>query len=392
MYFRPFRSLILRVNRLSLFAMVNFFISAIAVTVLVCNSISPVRCGDECVTHANCNGSYVCCGGLSTFDLKNKTQRRCTYGSCLHHYCSSDSDCGDFSMCCRSNECVRQGCSGCTKNTDCDSSLYAKHVCCKRTFPFDQTVCAASCIDKKCNSNDDCGGFEECCRSGKCTKTGCRDKCKSNSDCNSNQYCCQKADVKNWLDIGCAQSCVGAICSTREDCGPQNECCISNKCVDRGCSGCTTNSNCSTGHYCCKKREWYELSECSADCIGKSCGTRDDCGGPGEICNSDHRCAIILLPPWLIAVITVSGVGVVLLIAGMLLVVYIKQKKAPYTASTHAGQVPLHNTRYEGGESQISPASRQFSGIANPTYHETTHQNTTDVARPAPHFIYYPQK
>ena len=370
--------------------MANSSIFAIAVSVLLGSSICLVECGDQCRTHADCRSSYVCCGGLSTFDLKNKIQRRCTYGSCLHRYCSNNRDCGDSSMCCRSNECVNKGCSGCSENSDCDQSLYAKHVCCKKTFPFYQAVCAANCIDKECNSNDDCAGLNECCRSGKCTKTGCWEKCKANSDCNSDQYCCQKADVNNWLDTGCARSCVGKICSTSEDCGPRHECCISNKCVDRGCSGCTTNSNCSTGHYCCKKKEWYEHSECSADCIGKSCGANDDCGGPGEICNSDHRCTTILLPPWSIAVIAFSGVA--LLIFGILLTVYLRRKRAANASTSGAGHVPLHNTRYQGD----SQASNQFSGVSNPMYPDNASENrpaqTNDVSHRTPHFVYYPQQ
>ncbi|CAB4005250.1 Hypothetical predicted protein [Paramuricea clavata] len=265
---------------------VRYLVFVVAYGVLVCNNICVVQCADQCKTHAECL-IYLpyCCGGYSSFGSKD---RSCTHSSCLYSYCSSDSDCGDPLMCCRSNKCVNKGCSGCTSNTDC----YSTHVCCKKTFPLGQTVCAANCISQTCNSNDDCAGRSECCRSGKCVKTGCSDKCTSNSECNLDQYCCKKKS-SYWGD-SCAQSCVGEICRIDDDCGSRNECCISNKCVDRGCSGCTTNANCSSGHYCCKKRQWYvgEFSECSAHCIGKSCSTSNDCGGPGETCDSDNRCAI----------------------------------------------------------------------------------------------------
>ena len=357
--------------------MANSLIFAIAFSVLMCNNVSLIQCYyDECNTYADCNfypRPRSCCG---IYDYNQKLQRHCMYGSdsCLHFSCASDSDCRDLSMCCRSAMCVSKGCTGCTNDADCDT----RQVCCgKKTFPLDQTVCAANCVDEVCYSNDDCARYRgECCRSGRCTSINsgqCHDKCKTDSECNSDQYCCKKAPTRWQGDTGCAESCVGMKCSTNEDCGPSNECCISNKCVDRGCWGCITNSNCSTGHYCCKKRERYELSECSADCIGKSCGTNDDCGGPGESCDSDHRCMIksnISLAPWLIAVISVS---VFLIIFGIVLAVfwYIKRKRAT-NAGTQAGNVTLHNTRYEGAGIRNSQPDRQLSGIANPTYQENT--------------------
>ena len=262
------------------FKMGNRPIFSIVLNLLVCNYISLVLTVDQCKTSADCTGSFLktCCGGYSS------PERSCTYSSCLYNHCSNDNDCSDPSLCCRSNECVDDRCSGCTTNSDCSIT----HVCCKKTFPLDQTVCGSNCINQTCNSNDDCAGYGECCRSNKCVRTGCDDKCQSNSDCDLGEYCCKKADTSwFWTNTGCSESCVGKICSTDEDCGAPNECCISNKCVDRDCSGCTSNSNCITGHYCCKKRYWYELSECSTHCIGKSCTTSEDCGAPNECCISN---------------------------------------------------------------------------------------------------------
>ena len=131
----------------------KYLVFVIVFGVLVCDNVRLVQCADQCKTHADSKSKYwpYYCRGLLTFGSRDWT---CTYTSCLNHYCSSDSDCGDPSICCRSNKCVNRGCSGCTNNTDC----YTRHVCCKKTFPLNQTVCAANCISETCNSNDDCAG------------------------------------------------------------------------------------------------------------------------------------------------------------------------------------------------------------------------------------------
>ena len=312
----------------------HFFL--LTLSVLALDKVRKVQSADECKTNEYCKQRYgkfyrYCCRGVYYWSK----DRSCTYGWCLGDYCSNASDCNDHSLCCRSNTCVNKGCSGCTNNADC----YSGQVCCKKTFPFNQTVCATNCLNQTCNSNDDCAGVDECCRSGKCTNTGCSDTCKSKSECNLDQYCCKKK--KNYWGDGCSESCIGEICSTNEDCGAPDTCCISNKCVDRGCSGCTFNSDCSTGHYCCKKRHWYELNECSDDCIGKSCETNDDCGGPGETCNTDHRCTTSL-PHWLIAVITVSAVLFLTVIVIVLAVFWYLRKRQPAN-STRSATVPSQN-------------------------------------------------
>ena len=375
------------------------FVLVVAFTGIVLNNIRFVRCADQCKTHADCKARYsvlpwhYCCGGY--FGSKD---RSCTSSSCLNSYCSKDSDCGDSTMCCRSDECVNKGCSGCRQDKDCDTSYH----CCKKTSPFNQTICAVNCLNKTCNFNDDCAGYGECCRSGKCTDTGCSDKCTLNSECSQGQYCCKKKTGYYGYD-SCAKSCVGEICSRNEDCGPPNECCISNKCVDRGCSGCTTNSNCSTGQYCCKKRHWYELSECSDHCIGKSCNANDDCGGPDETCDS-HLCGkagkplplrpggkVSLsakessnpLPPWGIAVITVSLV-VFLIAVGILLGAYFYVKRKRAANRTQAGTVPLRNSPYEATET-----SQNQQPSAPPPYQALAFQvanqpeQTSNVAHPS---------
>jgi hypothetical protein len=75
----------------------------------------------------------------------------------------------------------------------------------------------------------------------------------------------------------------------------------------------------------------------------------------------------------------------------------IKRKRAANTSQ--AGTVPLLNTQYQGQEVQTPQPNTQFSGVTNPTYHETTGQNqpgqtpqTNDVAYQPPNSTYYPQE
>ena len=195
---------------------------------------------------------------------------------------------------------------------------------------------------------------------------------------------------KSYYWDSCSKSCVGEICSTNEDCGAPNECCISNKCVDRGCSGCTSNSDCSTGQYCCKKRQWYELSGCSAHCIGKSCNTNDDCGGPDETCNSDHRCTDIrIFQPWVIVVITVSLVVLLIGIGILVVVVWHIKRKQPADA-TQTRNMPLQNIQHQAGaEIRSQPNARYLN---NPTYQRNALPNqpgqNNNVAYPS--HSYYP--
>ena len=137
--------------------MANYFILVVVFGVTVVDNIDFVQCVYSCKTHTDCSPYYggswpYCCGGYIT--SVDKGRRRCTSRSCLNHYCSRDSDCGDATMCCRSNECVNQGCSGCNS----DASCVPRHVCCKKTSRFNETVCATNCLGLTCNFNDDCSG------------------------------------------------------------------------------------------------------------------------------------------------------------------------------------------------------------------------------------------
>ena len=378
--FRPLSTFALQTASTETFKMTKFHFFLLALSVLALDKVSVVQSADECKTNGDCtflSQHRYCCRGVYSWSK----DRSCIYRWCLGDYCSSKSDCNDHSLCCRSNKCVNKGCSGCTNNKEC----YSGQVCCKKTFPFNQTVCASNCLNQRCNSNDDCAGVDECCRSGKCTNTGCSDTCKSKSECNLDQYCCKKK--KNYLGDGCSESCLGKICSTNEDCGARNACCISNKCVDRGCSGCTLNSNCSIGQYCCKKRHWYELNECSDHCIGKSCETNDDCGGPGETCNSEYRCTNVTQTvqhnvnkvkhssnSLLIPLISVSAV-LFLAIVVMVLAVFWFVRYRRTANSAQSRTVPLQNSQNQDTRTQNPQLNTQRSGFDNPLYREPLLQN-----------------
>ena len=361
--------------------MAKYLFLVFALSIITCSKFSLVQCADECKTHADCTYSYwkYCCGGYASWGSRD---RSCTYDWCLNRYCSSDSDCGSLSLGCHSNKCINKGFSGCTKNTDCSTS----HVCCKKTFRLDETVCAENCINQTCNFNDDCNGQGECCRSGKCT-TGCDEKCTSDSECDLDQYCCKTKQSTDWSwrDDHCAKTCVGEMCRIDSDCGAKNECCISGKCVDRGCLGCVNNSDCSTGHYCCRKRHQYELSECSASCIRQSCGANDDCGGPDETCTSNYECAIeqsddtSSFPPWLIAVLTVSLILFFVAVGILVAVVWSFQRRRPAN-TPQRGSVPLQNTQYQGGQVQNQQANT--SGLNNPTAYQNQLSQSGNVAHP----------
>ena len=207
---------------LSDFEMATRHIILIALSVSVWNEVTLVEADDTCKIHADCANNYIykyCCGNVPrSFD---RTKRTCQLTYCLNKYCSTNSDCGDSSLCCRFNKCVNDGCFGCTKSSDCDFN----HVCCKQAQISRETFCASSCVGQSCKSNDDCAGDGECCRSGKCVDTAsCLAQCKSNSECNIGNYCCKKRSVWFWQDR-CSATCVGEKCSSSDDCGPADECC-----------------------------------------------------------------------------------------------------------------------------------------------------------------------
>ena len=245
----------------------------LAFYVLIGHEINSVQTLISCKTHKDCEGKIFgviphCCGGtLSIFDI---TRRSCQRGDCLGHYCETDSDCGDSTYCCRSNRCANRGCAGCTSDSDCSASD-SGHVCCKKSFPLEQSVCAKKCHGLNCNNNNDCATEgRECCRDGKCVgglvSLSCLVKCKANSECHAGEYCCRKKSVY-LLQDRCSETCEGEDCDSDKDCGPPNECCIARKCTKNGCSECSVDSDCT---YCCRSGKCVDGSVCSKTTIAST--------------------------------------------------------------------------------------------------------------------------
>ena len=118
-----------------------------------------------------------------------------------------------------------------------------------------------------------------------------KDECNSNSDCTSavRDVCC--AGNYSSDDRECrSDSCSGQYCLTDGDCGGKGECCKFNKCVIYNCTECHHNSDCVNSEYCCKLRRSADVNVCRRSCIGESCYSDRDCGGPQEKCDW-NKCA-----------------------------------------------------------------------------------------------------
>ncbi|CAB4011018.1 Hypothetical predicted protein [Paramuricea clavata] len=267
------------------------------VLLFTCNAILiglPLAEG-TCSSNSDCPGKFfnnVCCG-RSWYG-----GRRCVTDSCVGDSCSTDGDCGGKDECCISNKCTKNGCVECQSNSDCSSSEY----CCKHRYHNDHNVCRRSCVGETCHSSLDCGGPTEYCASNKkcrewCTsKSDChsweycasnkkcqKERCTSNSDCNSSDYCCKRGTLTNV----CRRSCVGETCLSSYDCGGSSELCSSNKicykCVTAGCSACTSDSDCGSREYCCKRGILSNGNVCRTSCVGETCHSIVDCGGRRNI-------------------------------------------------------------------------------------------------------------
>ncbi|CAB3991492.1 Hypothetical predicted protein, partial [Paramuricea clavata] len=270
---------------------------------------------------------------------------------CKNKYCVTESHCGDSTLCCLSNKCVDRGCSGCAFDSDCSSG----HVCCKKSFPKPQTVCAEKCIDQDCKNNDDCAGRGECCRGGKCVGfTSCTVNCKANSECDSGKYCCKKEPVLVFWKGRCRETCFREDCSSDDDCGPPSECCIAGKCAKEGCRPeCASNSDCSSGFYCCKNQ--YPNGEASK-CLS-------DCSIEGSHHSSDESS-----PPWRIAVIVIAG----FIALGVSISVYWCYKRKRPSNANQVNRGSLQNTQNQGTVITNLKPNPQFTGFNNPTQQQAT--------------------
>ena len=345
--------------------MINRPIFWIAFCVFVCKEISLVQTDETCKTHADCTANLIykfCCGGDS--NSVYPTRRMCGYLNCLNKYCKAKSDCGNPTLCCRSNMCVDRGCYSCTLNLNCSTG----HVCCKKSFPSNQAFCAKNCVGERCNNNDDCAAETECCRSGKCTDTlRCYTQCKSNSECDLGNYCCKKKSVWFWQDR-CIKTCVGEDCSSDDDCGPPNECCVAGKCAKDGCPESSSDST----HTEQTPKE-YSPSPPITDHIKQN---------PKESS-----------PSWLIPVIVIA---VLLAVVGLFVPVVLWQcyKRKRPSNTTQVNEGSLQNTGCQGTAITNPQPNHQFTGFNNPMQQAATafgldpspnnHQQSKHNSNPAP--------
>ena len=295
-------------------------------------TMSP-SCLVKCKDNSECHSGEYCCRKKRVYIWQDRCSK-----TCEGEDCDSDEDCGPPNECCIAGKCTINGCSECSADSDCtyccrsgkcvdrsvcfgcasDSNCSIGQVGCKKSFPLNQTVCAGKCDGLNCNNNDDCAtGRRECCRDGKCVggplSLSCLVKCKDNSECHAGEYCCRKKRV--WFrQDRCSRTCEGEDCDSDEHCGPPNECCISGKCTKHGCSGCSSDSDCTyccrsgkcadssvcfgglsgsdctSGQVCCMKSFAVNQTVCADKCDGLDCNNNDDCAtGLGECCR-DGKC------------------------------------------------------------------------------------------------------
>ena len=133
-------------------------------------------------------------------------------------------------------------------------------------------------------------------------------ECSSNSDCSAGGVCCTGLSGRSCQVFSCS----GHHCSTDGDCGGVAECCRSNQCGSFGCLECHSNSDCASSEYCCQHRYIDDHNVCRRSCVGETCHSSRDCGGPGEYCASNNLCkeSAIHLAGW---IIPLSVIGLLLL-------------------------------------------------------------------------------
>ena len=148
-------------------------------------------------------------------------------------------------------------------------------------------------------------------------------ECDSRLNCTQQNapFCCKK--YKAWYSPHiCLPTCVNRTCESDDECGGLGgECCNT---VDKICTtkakclkACDVELKCSVGTYCCQQTG-FNPQICAESCVGKSCNFDPDCGAPGECCDGGGECAKSCssgIPIWLIIVLGVAGVLCVIGIA-----------------------------------------------------------------------------
>ena len=139
-----------------------------------------------------------------------------------------------------------------------------------------------------------------------------QDECNVNADCNNVfKVCC-----KGFLNIRRKTcqffSCLGRHCVKDGDCGGKGECCNSqHQCVTFGCPECHSHSHCAPSEYCCKQRFINDHNVCRRSCVGETCHSSSDCGGPREYCDANSRCTksdnSTTFAGWAIAIVVIGN-------------------------------------------------------------------------------------
>ncbi|XP_028402792.1 keratin-associated protein 10-2-like [Dendronephthya gigantea] len=234
-------------------------------------SLADNICGVErnCSQHNECKTTATYCCNKQGQDYRNGY----CCSSCIGQSCLIDEDCGR-NECCHDRKCVRCSSLRCSSNLVCGLGY-----CCKagsrnsRCFPN-------GCVGHECDSSEDCGAMNECCRNKKCVECF-SSTCKDDAGCRFGHHCCREARTPI-----CSRSCIREFCISNEECAGNGTCCIENKCTTDGCP-CGSNSDCAHERYCCTGDP---NPACSIHCIGKQCSSDSDCGRLEEICtcpNSD---------------------------------------------------------------------------------------------------------
>jgi hypothetical protein len=141
-------------------------------------------------------------------------------------------------------------------------------------------------------------------------------ECGSRMDCTKIEapFCCKKYKGSFSPNV-CLPTCVNRTCESDDECGGLGgECCntVNKICTTKGkcLKACDVELKCSIGTYCCQQTG-FDPQICAKSCLGKSCNFDRDCGAPGECCDDGGECTKSCssnIPTWLIVVFVIVGV------------------------------------------------------------------------------------
>lgn len=281
-----------------------------------CNPSDP-SCTTSCSKDSDCGNGECCSGGICTTNCPNtcKKNNDCANGICCvgglcnttcQKPCNNNNACAS-GECCENNVCTTSCPNTCQKNNDC-----ANGDCCLGN------ICV-TCPPSSCNNDGDCPSGE-CCNKkicGSCTKQSC---CSTDSCCDSkckdfNALVCVACSANSCTDATCPSydfctcnpadpSCAPpptSGCTSNSDCSSGN-CCVANACV--ACpptGGCTANGDCASGQCCnsgtcgtCSSSSGGEPQCCSTDsCCNASCNSYDTCTcNPADPICGNQQCLV----------------------------------------------------------------------------------------------------